>query len=97
MRNTIKVALAATAGVAALAVATPSEAHWSRHHHRGQHVRIIDGYGSYGAYGYGGGYVGGYGAYAYEPGYSWSASDRNERNCMRSPASIHYVPCLNKP
>jgi hypothetical protein len=38
----------------------------------------------------------GYGAYAYAPRRHWSASSRNERNCMRSPSSLRYEPCLNR-
>lgn len=92
MKNTIKLALlAAAVGVTALATAAPSDAHWMRYHR--DSVRI------YNDYGYGAGY-GGYGAYAYAaPGYygpySWSASSRNERDCMRSPGSQAYVPCTN--
>ena len=47
----------------------------------------------------------GYGAYAYEPApaYSYaprgyrSSGDRLEHACMRSPASVNYVPCTNSP
>ena len=39
----------------------------------------------------------GYGTYAYASRRGWSASTRNERDCMRSPASLRYRPCMNKP
>ena len=87
MKNMIKLTLLAAAiGTAAVATATPSDAQWGPYHHR-HHVRVYDGYSAY-AYAPDG-------AYAYAPRYSWSAGDRNERDCMRSPGSIHYVPCIN--
>ena len=80
MRNIGKYAMLATiAGILTVPVATPSFAHWSRHHYR-HHVRVYHGYG----------------AYAYAPRrHYWNAGDRNERDCMRSPASLRYRPCLN--
>lgn len=82
MKALAKLALVgAVASAAAIATATPSSAHWSRYHHHRHHVSMHHGYG----------------AYAYAPRRHWSSSNRNERNCMMSPSSKHYVPCLNRP
>jgi hypothetical protein len=51
------------------------------HHHYRHHVGVHHGYG----------------AYAYVPRRHWSANSRNERNCMRSPSSLRYKPCFNRP
>jgi len=39
----------------------------------------------------------GYGAYAYAPRRHWNAGNRNERNCLLSPSSQRYEPCMNRP
>ena len=39
----------------------------------------------------------GYGAYAYARHRHWSAGNRNERNCLRSPGSQRFEPCINRP
>lgn len=39
----------------------------------------------------------GYGAYAYAPRRHWNSSNRNERNCMLSPGSQRFEPCMNRP
>jgi hypothetical protein len=81
MKTLAKLALlGAVAGMVAVSTATPSDAHWSRYHHR-HHVRVLHGHG----------------AYAYAPRRHWTASNRNEHRCMLSPASKHYVPCMNRP
>ena len=78
MKSIAKFALlAAVAGVLSVPAATPSYAHWTRHHH----VRVHHGYG----------------AYAYAPRRHWNAGNRNERNCMLSPGSQRYEPCMNRP
>jgi hypothetical protein len=83
MRTLTRTALlAAVAGIVSLAAAMPSDAHWSRYHHYYRHhVWVHHGYGSY----------------AYAPRRFYNAGNQNERDCMRSPASQRYVPCLNRP
>jgi len=73
--------LAAIAGAFSISAAEPGQAHSSRYYYR-HHVTHHHGYG----YGY-----------AYAPRrHRESASTRNERNCMRSPGSLRYEPCLNR-
>lgn len=38
----------------------------------------------------------GHGAYAYARHRRWNAGDRNARNCMRSPGSQRFEPCMNR-
>lgn len=82
MRTFARIALlAAATGVLSISAAVPGQAHSSRYYYR-HHVMHHHGHG----YGY-----------AYAPRrYRESASTRNERNCMRSPGSLRYEPCLNR-
>jgi hypothetical protein len=75
--------IAAATAVLALSAAAPASAHTTRHHHR-HHAWMHHGSG----------------AYAYAPrhrGPIYSGSTENERRCMKSPGSLGYEPCMNKP
>lgn len=83
MQTLVKAAvIAAASAVLAASAAAPASAHWTRHHHH--HAWMHHGYG----------------AYAYAPrhrGAIYSGSTENERRCMKSPGSLGFEPCMNKP
>jgi hypothetical protein len=81
MRGITKIALlAAVAGALTVPVAAPASAHWTQWQRHHRHHHFV---------------YRGHGAYAFAPRH-WSASGRNERDCLRSPASLRFKPCMNK-
>lgn len=82
MRNCAKCAVVATiAGLLAVSVATPSFARARRHHHGMHHYYVMHR---------------GYAAYGFVRG-GRDFGSRNERDCMRSPSSLRFTPCMNRP
>lgn len=81
MKTFTRAALLAVIAGVLSMAATPSDARWGRHHYYRPHVWMHHGYGSY----------------AYAPRRYWNGSNRNERDCMRSPGSQRFVPCMNRP